>query len=59
VMTALPSRRDPPKQRLLDLAERVRRLPPPNRLDPERFFLERDELGKAIRLAALALRLAT
>jgi len=48
-----------PKQALLDLAEAVRRLPPPSRLDPERFFLEHDEVARAIRLAVLALRVAT
>ncbi|MDE2582759.1 MAG: hypothetical protein KGL52_14085 [Rhodospirillales bacterium] len=38
--------------RLLDLAERVRRLPPPDRCDPERFHVERDHLAAELRRVA-------
>lgn len=42
--------------RLLDLAERVGRLPPPGHRDPERFWLDRSELaGELRRLAKEAL----
>ena len=38
--------------RLLDLADRVRRLPPPDRRDPERFHVERDHLAAELRRVA-------
>ncbi len=38
--------------RLLDLADRVRRLPPPDRRDPERFHVERDTLAAELRRVA-------
>jgi hypothetical protein len=41
--------------RLLDLADRVRRLPPPDRRDPERFHIERDHLAAELRHAAAEL----
>lgn len=43
------------RERLLDLADRLRRLPPPDRRDPERFRVARDDLpGEWWRLAAEA-----
>ena len=39
--------------RLLDLADRVRRLPPPDRRDPERFHVERDRLAAELRRVAI------
>ncbi len=43
------------RERLLDLADRLRRLPPPDRRDPERFHIARDDLaGELRRLAAEA-----
>ena len=43
--------------RLRDLAEAARRLPPPDRRDPERFHLARSELAAELRrLAAEAAR---
>ena len=43
------------RERLLDLAERLRRLPPPDHRDPERFHVARDDLaGELRRLAAEA-----
>ena len=38
--------------RLRDLAEQARRLPPPDRRDPERFHVERDCLAAELRRAA-------
>jgi hypothetical protein len=38
--------------RLRDLADRVRRLPPPDRRDPERFHVERDHLAAELRAVA-------
>jgi hypothetical protein len=38
---------------LVDLAERVRRLAPPSHRDPERFWVEKDELAAAIRQHAI------
>ena len=38
--------------RLLDLAERVRRLPPPDRRDPERFHVARSDLAAELRAVA-------
>ena len=40
------------RERLLDLAERLRRLPPPDRRDPERFHLERSDLAAELRALA-------
>jgi hypothetical protein len=42
----------PISARLLDLAERVRRLPPPDRRDPERFHVARDHLAAELRAVA-------
>ena len=47
-------------QRLRDLAEAARRLPPPDRRDPERFHVAKSELASALRrLAAEAARNAS
>lgn len=44
-------------RRLHDLAEAARRLPPPDRRDPERFHLAKSELAAELRrLAAEAAR---
>ena len=43
-------------RRLLDLADAARRLPPPDRRDPERFHEARDTLASELR--ALAWRIA-
>ena len=40
------------RDRLLDLADRLRRLPPPDRRDPERFHLERSDLAAELRALA-------
>lgn len=40
--------------RLRDITDRVRRLPPPDRRDPERFHLERDCLAADLRHLARA-----
>ncbi len=51
---------DPPRSgiagRLLDLADAARRLPPPDRRDPERFHEAKDTLAAELR--ALAWRIA-
>jgi hypothetical protein len=38
--------------RLLDLAEQVRRLPPPDRRDPERFHIAKDDPAAELRRVA-------
>jgi len=38
--------------RLLDLADKVRRLPPPDRRDPERFHLAKSDLAAELRRVA-------
>ncbi len=38
--------------RLFDLADAVRRLPPPDRRDPERFHIEKSELAAELRAVA-------
>jgi len=40
------------RERLLDLADRLRRLPPPDRRDPEKFHIERDDLAAEMRRLA-------
>ncbi len=40
------------RERLLDLADRLRRLPPPDHRDPERFHVARDDLAAELRRVA-------
>ena len=55
-----PTRTPSLAQRLRDLAETARRLPPPDRRDPERFHVAKSELVAALRrLAAEAARNAS
>ena len=57
ITTTSPTRTVTLAARLLTLAEAARRLPPPDRRDPEAFHLARSELAAELRrLAAEAAR---
>lgn len=43
-------------ERLRDLADRARRLPPPSSRDPEAFHIARDELGADLEVLAATVK---
>lgn len=50
---AAAPQRSPMAARLLAIADRLHRLPPPDRRDPERFHIERDALARELRRLAV------